>query len=76
MFQELYVFWTNETELKMIGDKYDIHCEKCGKYLFTAEEIPYENGDESSLGKEIRLHDHKDYLYTEDGKFVCNKCQK
>ena len=52
----------------MIGDKFDIHCEKCGKYLFTVEEIHYEEKDKtSSLGKEIRLHDHKDYVYTEDG---------
>ena len=60
----------------MIGDKYDVSCEKCGKYLFTVEEIPYEEKDKtSSLGKEIRLHDHKDYVYTEDGRFVCNRCR-
>lgn len=59
----------------MVGDKYDIHYEKCGRYLFTVEEAPYEKGNGSSLGKEVRINDHKNYVYTKDGKFVCDKCK-
>lgn len=59
----------------MIGDKYDIHCEERGKYLFTAEEVPYKDGSGSSLGKEVRINDHKDYVYTEEGRFICNSCK-
>lgn len=59
----------------MVGDKYEVHCEECGRYLFTAEEVPYENGDGFLLGGEVRSNDHKDYLY-EDGKFICNKCME
>ena len=58
----------------MIGDKIDIHCEGCGRYLFTVEEVPYDNRDGFLLGKEVRINDYKDYAYTNDGKFVCNKC--
>ena len=58
----------------MTGDKYDIHCETCGRYLFAVEEIPYKSDNGSSLGREIRVNDYMDYTYTNDGKFVCNKC--
>lgn len=58
----------------MVGDKYDICCEECGRYLFTVEEIPYESDNGSSLGREIRVNDYMDYTYTNDEKFVCNKC--
>ena len=40
----------------MVGDKFDIHCEECGRYLFTVEEIPYESGGGFSLGKEVMLN--------------------
>lgn len=59
----------------MIGDKYDICCEECRRYLFTVEEVPYENRERFSLGKEVRINDHKNYEYTKDGKFVCDKCK-
>lgn len=60
----------------MIGDKYDIHCETCGRYLFTAEEVSYESGNGFSLSKEVRINDYKDHTYTSDGKFICSNCKK
>ena len=58
----------------MIGDKFDIHCEGCGRYLFTVEEVPYDNRDGFLLGKEVRINDFKNYIYTNEGRFICDKC--
>lgn len=41
--------------------------------LFTVEEIPYENGEGSSLGKEIRTNDCKIvYIPTMENLYVIN----
>lgn len=51
----------------MVGNKQDIYCSKCGKYLFT--EIDTKDGCE-------RENDNKNYIYDEiKDIFVCDKCK-
>ena len=46
--------------------KQDIHCDKCGKYLFTE--------NESEIGYK-RENDNGGYTYDElAGEFICDKC--
>lgn len=51
----------------MVGDKQDICCSKCGKYLFT--ETDTTNGIK-------REKDNKDYFYDEKtDEFHCKDCK-
>lgn len=50
----------------MSGYVYEIHCIKCGKYLFT------EMDTEEGLKRE---NDNEDYRYDEiKDEFICNDC--
>lgn len=50
----------------MLGDVNKIHCDKCGKYLFT--ETDTENGMK-------RIDDNRDYRYDEIAdEFICDNC--
>lgn len=51
----------------MAGDVQDIHCSKCGKYLFTEKDT--ENGYR-------RENDNENYVYDEvKDEFVCDECR-
>lgn len=51
----------------MVGDFQDIHCNKCGKYLFT---------EKDTVSGCQRENDNKDYAYdVESDMFICDKCK-
>lgn len=57
---------------RKILDRYNIYCEKCGKYLFT--EIDSSNVFDFNR-KITRENDNKDYVWIEvPRKFLCNEC--
>lgn len=61
----------------MIGDKEDIHCSVCGRYLFTQKYVPDHKNPNSVFGIIVFENDHEDYTWrckTDD--FICNQCSK
>jgi hypothetical protein len=57
---------------KIVKSSQDIHCDKCGKYLFTIDEIIKSS---SVLTYEARENDNDGYGYLENEDiFVCNEC--
>lgn len=55
-----------------IVHSYDIHCDECGKYLFTINEIMK---PDSSLTYETRENDIGGYAYLEfDDIWLCADC--
>ena len=56
-----------EGERYMVGDSQDIHCNKCGKYLFT---------EKDTVSGCQRENDNKDYSYdVESDTFICDQCK-
>jgi uncharacterized protein YacL (UPF0231 family) len=57
---------------KVIKSSQDIHCDKCGKYLFTIDEVVKLG---SALTYEERENDKEDYRYFDiEDIFVCSDC--